>query len=181
MPKVSDLPTSSPATVTALGTVLAGTFAPIVDRLAIRAQQMNDPSSGAANVAVGTTVAVALRDAVSDRLTAIIDLPSHWTAINVNVEWTLAASASGDAALRFDYYAVVDGTNLNTATITNGPLTPCTAPAQYVVKTSPIASGLAVDATKRLFVRLIRVGADASDTLTASAAILRLVITNANA
>ena len=134
------------------------------------------PASGATLGLVGPTSyqGLTLADGSTQSGIATLQIPQHWLAYDVHMLWTNLGAGSGNVALGLLMNDVTDGTSINVADdVSTGPSSLQSAPAQYVTKTTKMNSvPLPVTRSGLQKLNLYRVGADASDTLAASIAIL---------
>jgi hypothetical protein len=122
--------------------------------------------------AAGKSLPVWLLDpaAGSENITTALCVPDGWATADVDIWWTEPTGGTGDVVWRMDRAVYGDGESTNAET-TGGNIT-ATAPAQYTIKATTVLTGITVDPTKLLRLEILRLGSNASDTLTSDAAVL---------
>jgi hypothetical protein len=122
--------------------------------------------------ASGKSLPVWLLDpaAGSENITTALCVPDGWATADVEIWWTEPTGGTGDVVWRMDRAVYGDGESTNAET-TGGNIT-ATAPAQYTIKATTVLTGITVDPTKLLRLEILRLGSNASDTLTSDAAVL---------
>lgn len=93
------------------------------------------------------------------------DFPTNWVTYRVEFDWSIPTTDVGDVVWQVDRHSFTAGETVNDNTV-GTPTAGITAPAQYVSKTTVVASGL-TRPTKLLRLTFLRKPADAADTLTA--------------
>lgn len=91
-----------------------------------------------------------------------VDVPKHWTTFDVILEWTNLSSGSGDVVWRADVTSTADGGSLSTPS--GGTSATVTAPAQDVLETSTVESGVSRSDNHTVCV-VTRIASDVADTL----------------
>lgn len=98
------------------------------------------------------------------------------TRVRVKLVWTNVGAGAGNVVFAIGYLNAADGVTVNVADSGAGNFT-VAAPAQDIVKETTLAADFPVAANSTLFVRISRVGGDASDTLANDCGVLALVLT----
>jgi hypothetical protein len=155
-------------------------YVPTDERVWIDARRWQD-TVGSPNISIttasGKSVPVYLLDpaAGSENITCCVSLPAGWLTADADVYWTEPSGGTGDVVWRMDRQAYAEGATTNAET--TGSNVTATAPAQYTLKVTTVLSDFALDPTNPLLrLELLRLGSNASDTLTSDAAVLGVML-----
>lgn len=116
--------------------------------------------------------------ALTEQVRGLVQFPDEWVTFNADLIWSNAGAGAGDIR-----YRTVYSSHTNTEDTTIGDVTvniTLTAPLIDIMKDSRVLSNIAIQLGKVFHFRLIRVGADAADTLTNDAAFIGLRFTRAS-
>jgi len=105
--------------------------------------------------------------------------PSWWSTFSASLYWTNNGAGSGAVRWELVYKSRADTEDLSSATGAVAATEDITAPAQNVLKVSPLISGVTNDSTKLWQFRLRRIAANPGDTLANDAGVLGILFTGA--
>lgn len=129
---------------------------------------------GANNGTPGWLMDAATHEAVAGSMV----VPEGWATVNVVLLWANAGGGAGDVVWRSDLLMLTVGSTLNAGGA--GPNVTATAGTQDILMSTTLRSGFAVTAGGIFHVDVMRLGADAADTLANDAGIIGLLIQRAS-
>jgi hypothetical protein len=103
--------------------------------------------------------------AITEAIGSAFLVPSYWSKrIRVTYVWCNAGAGAGNVVFSMGYQVVAPGANLNAVFSSNGNTT-ATAGAQDIQVNTVASTPLTVTPGQMLYLRMLRVGGDAADTL----------------
>lgn len=161
------------------GTPLVSSYAPLATTLYLGAATFlamtGGPTVGTPGSAATRVNAWTLDAASAESVGVTFQVPAGWATAHVDLYWTNDGAGAGDVVWKADRYTIADGTAL-TAETEGGAVT-ATAPAQNVVKVTRALTGIAVSPSLVTRLEVVRVAADAADTLANDVALIGVLLT----
>ena len=118
-----------------------------------------------------------LKDAANDRLGAVVQIPADWERGHIDLYWFNPTTSTGAVTFRCDSQVIApDAIMVDSA---SGTTVIPTAAGQNVVQVTRVATNRITVGAGVVGLELLRLGADAGDTLAASVQVIGLKITRA--
>lgn len=125
----------------------------------------NQSTAALSTVGGGRVSAWLLDSAITETIGSAFLVPSYWSnRIRVTYVWCNAGAGAGNVVFSMGYQVVAPGGNLNAVFTSNGNTT-ATAGAQDVQVNTVASAPLTVTPGQMLYLRMLRLGGDAADTL----------------
>jgi hypothetical protein len=133
---------------------------------------------GAASMGAVNVLTALLFDAAAVEESGTVGLvPANWPTFDILLWWTNAGAGVGNVRWRADHAVTSDGGTLTR--VINAAVT-LAAPAQGVVKVSPLVYGIARTNLPVVHINAVRIGNDGADTLGNDAALIAIELRKAS-